>query len=291
MVNTLIRSLLIVAAILLLTDRADAQCTGQPDANTVCAGPPSGAPGLPFFRSLTPADVPQAGGVVIQNNETPVNGSQAGRIFYNANGYFSDFVPGGDCTFTAPNFICTKTNGTTFAASATVNTRDASNINAGLLGNARLTTGFVVAGTGLTGGNLAGGGTIAADIATATNFWGATSNKLLAANSVFTGETAITYSATPTLDFNMFINASITLTGNITSITASNMKAGQAGMIRLIQDGTGNRTIPITFASSFHCPGGCNYVLSTAAASVDAIPYFCVSSSYCIGGPLIKDVK
>jgi hypothetical protein len=291
MVNSLKAIALALVLLLIAIDPGRAQCTGQPNANTVCAGPATGGAGLPGFRALTPADVPAAGGVTIDSGGTPITGATAGQILYNAAGFVNGFVVGGDCTFTAPNFTCTKTGGVNFAPSATTDTRNATNINSGTLASARLATGFVVAGNGLSGGSVAGGGTIAADFATAAQFMSATANKILPADQVFTAEVPITFSATPTFNFNTFINASITLTGNITAITASNIKAGQAGMLRFIQDGTGGRTIPTTLSGSFHCPGGCNYVLSTPAASVDVIPYVCVSTAYCIGGPLIKDVK
>lgn len=162
----------------------------------------------------------------------------------------------------------------------------------GSLANSQLTTGHVVAGTGLTGGSLAGGGTIAADIATAANFRGGTANKLLSADQVFTSEVAVTYGTTTTFDFSTFINASVTLSGgNITTITFSNIKAGQAGLLRFIQDSSGGRTIPTTVNANLKCAGGCSYTLSTSANAVDVLPYQCISTSYCIGGSLLKDVK
>jgi hypothetical protein len=281
-------ALLFAAALLASASEAQAQCAGQPNANTVCAGPPSGGAGLPGFRTLVGADLP---GAAITVNGTPMTGGVDGRIVYQAGGLLSQFVVGGDCTFTAPNFTCTKTSGINFAPSATVDTSNASNIASGFLANARLTTGHVVAGTGLTGGSLPGGGTIAADIATTAQFAAATANKLLAADKVFTSEIAVTYGTTTTFDFNTFINAAVTLTGNITTITFSNVKAGQAGVIRFIQGGAGSFTIPTTINSTMKCAGGCAYTLSTAVGTVDAIGYTCISATYCIGGALLKDVK
>lgn len=161
----------------------------------------------------------------------------------------------------------------------------------GLLANAQLTAGFINAGTGLTGGAVSGGGTIAADLATVAQFEAGAANKVLAADKVFTAETDLNYASPLPLDFSTFINVDVTLTGNVTTINATNMKAGQAGIIRFIQDGTGSRTIPATFNSNFKCAGGCNYVLSTAANAVDAIAYTCVKTNYCIGGALLKALQ
>jgi hypothetical protein len=286
----ILRAALVAAALLALGGEARAQCTGQPNANQVCAAP-NGAAGLPFFRALVLADLPTLPGPTITVDATTITGGVDGRIVYQNAGKFSQFVVAGDCTFAAPNFTCTKTGGLSFAVSATTDTTNASNIATGTLNNARLATNHVVAGTGLTGGNVAGGGTIGADISTGAQFAAATANKLLAANSVFTSEVAVTYGTTTTFDFSTFINASVTLTGNITTITFTNTKAGQAGLIRFIQDGTGSRTIPTTVNSSLKCAGGCSYVLSTTAGAIDVLGYTCLATNYCIGGSLLKDVK
>ena len=286
----LIRAALVVAAILALGNDAQAQCGGQPSANQVCAAP-SGSAGLPLWRLLVLADLPTLPGPTITVDATTITSGTDGRIVYQNAGKFSQFVVAGDCTFLAPNFTCTKSGGVAFATSATTDTTNATNITSGTLANARLASGHVVAGTGLTGGAIPGGGTIAADLATAAQFAAATANKVLAADKVFTPEVAVTYGATTTFDFSTFINAAVTLTGNITTVTFTNVKAGQAGLIRFIQDGTGSRTIPTTINTALKCAGGCSYTLSTAANAVDVLGYTCVSATYCIGGSLLKDVK
>lgn len=52
----------------------------------------------------------------------------------------------------------------------------------------------------------------------------------------------VTYSATPTFDASLGDIFKITLTGNVTSSTLSNLTAGQRITIIVIQDATGGRT-------------------------------------------------
>jgi hypothetical protein len=267
--NALIfRALLVSIALIALTDVAQAQCSGQPGANTFCAGPPSGGTGLPSWRALVGADLPAPLTAPIQVNSTVITGGTSGRTPYNNAGVYGEYAMGGDCTLAVPSITCTKTGGAPFATSATTDATNANNIGSGTLNNARL------------------------NMAAAADFRAGTAGKILPADQVFTAEVAVTYGATTTFDFSTFINASVTLTGNITTISFTNVKAGQAGLIRFIQSGAGSFTVPSTINTNLKCPGGCNVVLTTGSATaVDILAYQCISTTYCIGGALLKDVK
>lgn len=145
--------------------------------------------------------------------------------------------------------------------------------------NADFPSGFVVAGTGLTGGSLAGGGTVAIDKATSANFFAGTTNKVLTSDIVYTAETTTTFGTTTTFAFDTFINTAVTLTGNITTQSVSGVIAGKAGTIRYIQDGAGNHTT--VWNAIFKWPGGAAPTLSTAANAVDALNFNCISAAYC----------
>jgi hypothetical protein len=121
-----------------------------------------------------------------------------------------------------------------------------------------------------------------AAVATSANVVAATPNLLVSSGNIYSSETTITFSATPTFDFSTFINADITLTGNITTMNVANVKAGQAGQIRFIQDSTGSRTT--VFNSVFKFTGGLTPTLSTAAGAIDVLFYSCVSSTLCYSG-------
>jgi hypothetical protein len=232
-----------LAALLWSPSEALAQCSGQPNANSACAGPASGGPGLPSFRPLITNDLPATVGTVKSvsvvvppsfltiagspitatgtftfglvngpadsywgahaagapgylsfppcsgvnqalnytagtglacvtisggsgNNPGPPNGS----IQYNLGGVFGGFVATGDATITPStgNVTVTGTGGTPFAASATTNALNATNINAGTLAAARGGAGTI---TGALRGSGAGVVTQAAcsDLTNATS--------------------------------------------------------------------------------------------------------------------------
>ena len=148
----------------------------------------------------------------------------------------------------------------------------------------------VAAGTGMSFSSITSSGSVAIDKATAGNLQAATSNKVLTTDIVYTSETTTTYGATTTFDLNTFINTVVTLTGNITTVTMNNIKAGQCGNIRFIQDGTGSRTLPATFNANFKFAGGTQPVLTTTASAVDVMPFCCTSTNYCVAS-LIKNVQ
>jgi len=125
-------------------------------------------------------------------------------------------------------------------------------------------------------------------IASLSDYYAATSSKLLVASAVYPTETTTTFGATTTFDFNTFINTAVTLTGNITTMTLSNVRAGKSGTMRFIQDGTGSRTT--VWNSIFKFSGGTTPTLSTAANAIDVLSYTCVTASNC-PAVLTKDVR
>lgn len=159
-------------------------------------------------------------------------------------------------------------------------------------GSGTVTSVGVTAGTGITqsGSPITSSGniTVNVDKATAGNFQAGTSDKVLTADTVFTSETTTAYGTTTTFDFSTFINTAVTLTGNITTMTCSNIKAGQAGMITLIEDGSGGHTT--VWCSQFKFANGTAPSLNTSANAVNVLPYSCRSATFCVAN-LLQDVK
>jgi len=94
-----------------------------------------------------------------------------------------------------------------------------------------------------------------------TQFGGGAVGKTQTANA--TGST--------TLDFDAYSNFVLTATGNVTLANPSTETAGQTGVIVFIQDGTGSRTIAT--GTDYEWPAATVGTISTAANSIDVIPY------------------
>lgn len=146
----------------------------------------------------------------------------------------------------------------------------------------------VVCGTGLTGGTITISGTCAVDKASAANYFAGTANKVPTTDVIYPTFVSVTYGTTTTFDFSTFINAYILLTGNITTMTFSNVIAGKSGMIEIQQDGGGSRTT--VWNSILKWPGGLAPSLSTSPNAVDILFYNCITASYCIAN-LVKNVS
>jgi hypothetical protein len=92
------------------------------------------------------------------------------------------------------------------------------------------------------------------------------------------GEIAsLTDGATITPDFADANNFTVTLGGNRTLANPTNLTAGQAGSIFIVQDGTGSRTL--AFGSYWDFAGGTAPTLTTTASAVDRIDYIVRSST------------
>lgn len=100
--------------------------------------------------------------------------------------------------------------------------------------------------------------------------------------------TTLTDGATITADFATTNHFQVTLGGNRTLANPSNQTAGQSGAIRIVQDGTGSRTL--AYGSNWKFSNGSAPVLTTTANAVDILVYFVESASR-ITARLITDVK
>lgn len=99
---------------------------------------------------------------------------------------------------------------------------------------------------------------------------------------------ALTDGSTITPDFAVANNFSVTLGGNRTLANPTNLVAGQSGVIKLTQDGTGSRTL--AFGSYWDFAAGAAPTLTTTAAAVDILAYY-VDSTTNITARLIGDRK
>ncbi len=156
-------------------------------------------------------------------------------------------------------------------------------------------TGTLAVANGGTGGTTAatarsgiGCGTASVlDETTTAQFLANTADKALSTDQVWAGAAFVTLTdaATIAADMGTFLNATVTLAGNRTLGNPTNTKDGQSGVIEIVQDGTGSRTL--AYGTSWEFAGGSAPVLSTAAGASDAL-YYTVRSSTRIWASLVK---
>jgi hypothetical protein len=115
-------------------------------------------------------------------------------------------------------------------------------------------------------------------IATAAQYRANTSSLMLTTDQVWSAaaEVTLTDAATITVDMSTFINAVVTLGGNRALGNPTNEKVGQSGVIRIVQDGTGSRTL--SYGTDWEFAGGVAPVLSTAAGANDLLFYYVIAT-------------
>jgi hypothetical protein len=129
-------------------------------------------------------------------------------------------------------------------------------------------TGFYLNGTALP----------TAAYATAAQYRANTSSLTLQTDAVWSAaaEVTLTDAATITVDMSTFINAVVTLGGNRTLGNPTNEKVGQSGVIRIVQDATGSRTL--SYGTDWEFAGGTAPTLSTAANTQDLLFYHVIAT-------------
>jgi hypothetical protein len=151
-------------------------------------------------------------------------------------------------------------------------------------------TAISATGTG-TCSSVAYAGIASSSLATASEYAAATASKIVPASVIYPTEVTITYGATTTIDFDTLINGAVTLTGNITTLTLTNVRAGKAGQIRFIQSSAGSYTWPAGGNTVFKYASGTLPALTTGSTTaVDVLTYSCSSATFCVAS-LIKDVR
>ena len=134
-----------------------------------------------------------------------------------------------------------------------------------------------IAGAGLAnfvGGTVAVSGASASVVRTGTS----TATALTPGDTYSAlAEVALTDSSTIAVDMATGLNFAVTLGGNRILGNPTNPKVGQCGFIRIVQDGTGSRTL--SYGSNWKRQGGAP-VLTTTAGATDILVYQVITSSY-----------
>lgn len=107
-----------------------------------------------------------------------------------------------------------------------------------------------------------------------------TTGRLLDTDGVWASGAVVTLTdaATIAVDMSTFINGIVTLGGNRTLGQPSNTKVGQSGFIRIVQDGTGSRTL--AYHADWKFEGGADPVLSTTAGVTDVLFYQVMATNF-----------
>lgn len=117
------------------------------------------------------------------------------------------------------------------------------------------------------------------DEATVAQWRDNTASKGLTTDIVWSSmaEVTLTDAASITWDMDTGFDYVVTLAGNRTLANPTNTKVGQRGEIRVVQDGTGSRTL--SFGTSYEFAGGSAPTLTTTASADDILYYRVLSST------------
>lgn len=161
---------------------------------------------------------------------------------------------------------------TASGARTSLGTNDAANLTTGLVGTARLGSGTASASTYLRGDQ-----TWASIKASTAQILDGTADLFMDPANAYSANAPVTSSGSGsfTLNFKTGRKFYRTLSGNSTMANPSNQLAGQEGLIYIVQDGTGGRTL--AFGANFKHIGA-SPTINTTAGVVNVFGYYVRSS-------------
>lgn len=118
--------------------------------------------------------------------------------------------------------------------------------------------------------------------ATVAQYRAATADKVLTTDIVWSAADTVVLTPGPTVSVNMSngFNFSLAMAGAYTLQNPTNTKNNQAGLIYIVQDATGGRTL--AYGTAWKFEGGTPPVLTTTPNAVDVLQYQVRSSSYIV---------
>lgn len=157
-------------------------------------------------------------------------------------------------------------------------------------GTGTVTTISAGAGISMTPDPITVSGIVANDVATASNTWSATANKMIDASVLNSAgaPATLTDATTVATDMATGVNFNLTLGGNRGLGNPTNTQNGRTGCYFITQDATGSRTMVYDTAWKF--AGGTAPTLTTTGGSVDALCYLVRSSTF-IWGSMTNNVR
>jgi hypothetical protein len=121
-------------------------------------------------------------------------------------------------------------------------------------------------------------GTLGMTLASVADIWADTLARVPEVDKLWDAQAfqTLTDGTTITPNFNSGWNCRVTIAGNRTMANPSNAKVGQTGIIEVIQDATGSRTL--SWGTDWEFAGGTAPTLSTAANAKDVLSYAVLAS-------------
>lgn len=223
--------------------------------------------------ALTGAEL-QATGIYLLMYSTALNAASGGWLLLNPTIDVSNLVTLTGTQTLSNKTLTSPTINTPTIATPTITGLDASTTAKGIIEQAT----DAETQTGTDTARSVSPANLTAKEASVANYRANTADRILTTDIVWSSaaEVTLTDAVTIAVDMSAFINAVVTLGGNRTLGNPTSEKVGQSGLIRIVQDGTGSRTL--AYGTDWEFAGGSAPVLTTTAGANDLLFYHVIAA-------------